>query len=229
MAQNLPGGPYSTYLTRGRRLINITVSKYHCINPIWYKFLIFWIVSKNFRWYKKYCFCLTKYFLIQKYLYQKNLRKIWWYKKYLYQKYFLWRILIQIFLRMDDTNFSNFVSPTFRVIQMIQISFLVLGSSTIWVYRGGRHAAPVSRLIFPSPSPKPVPTLGQTLAPHPKRSHKSTWTNVSWSSKALSDKKEKLLWLVIVMIEKWFYQHFLSFFQAYSLIHREPTLTFTVD
>ena len=57
---------------------------------------------------------------------------------------------------------------------MIQISFLALGSSTIWVYRGGRHAAPVSRLIFPSPSPKPVPTLGQTLAPHPKRSNKST-------------------------------------------------------
>ena len=92
-------------------MINITVSKYHCINPIWYKFLIFWIVSKNFRWYKKYCFCLTKYFLIQKYLYQKNLRKIWWYKKYLYQKYFLWRIVIQIFSRMGDTNFSNFVSP----------------------------------------------------------------------------------------------------------------------
>ena len=112
---------------------------------------------------------------------------------------------------------------------MIQISFLALGSSTIWVYRGGRHAAPVSRSIFPSPSLKPVPTLGQTLAPHPKRSNKSTWTTVSWSSKASSDTKEKLLWLVIVMIEKWFYQHFLSFFQAYSLIHREPTLTFTVD
>ena len=106
-------------LCRGRRLINITVSKYHCINPIWYKFLIFWIVSKNFRWYKKYCFYLTKYFLIQKYLYQKNLRKIWWYKKYLYQKYFLWRIVIQIFSRMGDTNFSNFVSPTFRVIQIL--------------------------------------------------------------------------------------------------------------
>ena len=42
---------------------------------------------------------------------------------------------------LGDTKFEIFVSRLFGVIQMIKISFWAHGSSTIWVYRGGRHAA----------------------------------------------------------------------------------------
>ena len=77
-------------------------------------------------------------------------------------------IQIQIFLKilkpfLDDTKFEEFVSRLFRVIQTLKNR----------AGRGG-YAAPVSRLIFSSPSPKPMPTLGQTFAPHPKRSNEST-------------------------------------------------------
>ena len=45
---------------------------------------------------------------------------------------------------LGDTKFEIFVSRLFGLIQMIEISFWALGSSTIWVYRGSRHAAPSS-------------------------------------------------------------------------------------